>query len=155
MLPPSCILSLTYTFGGSALSWPGIGEPSVDGAGLTGADCHVSLAPGMRARRHRSEPLTDDYLCRPPFTLEQIRTFLVVAAREHISQAARELCLSQPAVTQRIHLFERAIGDRLLERVGRNVQLTEAGLQVVDMCRPIMRSVEKLAQRPAGTRDDG
>src|SRR5215469_13554391 len=64
-------------------------------------------------------PLVSDSFVRPTFTIEQIRTFLIVASREHITQAARALGLSQPAVTQQVQLLERCLGVRLLERLGR------------------------------------
>lgn len=81
---------------------------------------------------------------RPSFTIEQIRTFLAVASREHVTQAARVLRLSQPAVTQQVQLLERALGVRLLERVGRNVKLTSAGVEVAGACLLVMRALENL-----------
>ena len=54
------------------------------------------------------------------------------------------LRLSQPAVTQQVQLLERALGVRLLERVGRNVRLTSAGVEVAGACLLIMRALENL-----------
>jgi DNA-binding transcriptional LysR family regulator len=88
--------------------------------------------------------LASDSFVRPSFTLEQIRTFLAVASREHVTHAARVLRLSQPAVTQQIQLLERALGVRLLERVGRNVRLTNAGVEVAGACLLVMRALENL-----------
>lgn len=93
-----------------------------------------------RGRKH----VVSDSLVRPTCTLEQIRTFLIVASREHITQAARTLGLSQPAVTQQVQLLERALGVRLLERLGRGVRLTGAGEEIAGVCLVIMRAVEKL-----------
>lgn len=107
---------------------------------------------GDRRERTRNRPhgdtadgsvVSDSYL-RPSFTIDQIRTFLAVAAREHVTHAARVLRLSQPAVTQQVQLFERALGVRLLERVGRNVRLTTAGVEVAGSCLLIMRAMENL-----------
>jgi DNA-binding transcriptional LysR family regulator len=81
---------------------------------------------------------------RTGYTLDQIRTFLVVAGREHVTQAAGVLGLSQSAVTQQVNLLERALGVQLLERVGRNVRLTSAGAEVAGACLVIMRGVENL-----------
>jgi DNA-binding transcriptional LysR family regulator len=88
--------------------------------------------------------LATDSFVRPSFTLEQIRTFLAVASREHVTHAARVLRLSQPAVTQQLQLLERALGVRLLERVGRNVRLTNAGVEVAGACLLVMRALEGL-----------
>src|SRR5439155_15646192 len=98
---------------------------------------------GSRSDR-ACDPLVSDSFLRPSYTLEQIRTFLAVASREHVTHAARVLRLSQPAVTQQVQLLERALGVRLLERVGRNVRLTSAGVEVAGACLLIMRALENL-----------
>jgi DNA-binding transcriptional LysR family regulator len=90
---------------------------------------------------------------RPPYTLEQLRTFLAVASREHITQAARILRLSQSAVTQQVQLFERALGIQLLERVGRNIRLTNPGLEVAAACLLIMRALDNLENVVQSVRD--
>lgn len=79
---------------------------------------------------------------RPPFTLEQLRTFVAVAETEHISRAAQSLYLTQAAVTQQVHHFERSLGLQLLERDGRRVRLTDAGRNLAETCRAALRSVE-------------
>src|ERR687887_2354136 len=88
------------------------------------------------------------------FTIEQVRTF---AAREHISRAAEALELSQGAATQQVHLFEKALGVTLLERVGRNVRLTDAGREVAAACQIAMRALEGIdeAARAARTGEIG
>lgn len=88
--------------------------------------------------------LASDSFARPTFTIEQVRTFLSVASREHITQAARALGLSQPAVTQQVQLLERTLGVQLLERLGRGVRLTDAGEEVAGACLLIMRALENL-----------
>ena len=60
--------------------------------------------------------------------LAQLRVFMQVAAHLHVSKAARELHMAQPAVSRQIRELERACGGiALIQKVGRNVQLTEAG----------------------------
>src|SRR5919201_1341460 len=81
-------------------------------------------------------------LRKPKFTFEQVRTFAAVAAREHISRAAEALELSQGAATQQVHLFEKALGVTLLERVGRNVRLTDAGREVAAACQVAMHALQ-------------
>lgn len=96
------------------------------------------------AASRRRPCLVSDSYSRPAFTLEQIRTFLIVASREHITQAAKVLGLSQPAVTQQVQLLERALGVPLLERIGRGVKLSDAGEEIAAACLLIMRSLENL-----------
>ena len=83
---------------------------------------------------------------RPAFTIEQMRSFLAVAEHEHVSQAAATLHLTQGAVTQQIHNFERALGVRLLERVGRGVRLTDAGRSIEASCQGAMRALNLVAE---------
>ena len=94
---------------------------------------------------------------KPKFTIEQVRTFTAVAAREHISRAAESLELSQGAATQQVHLFEKALGVTLLERVGRNVRLTDAGREVAAACQVAMRALAGIdeAARAARTGEIG
>jgi DNA-binding transcriptional LysR family regulator len=79
---------------------------------------------------------------RPPFTLEQLRTFLAVAEHQSITRAADGLGLTRGAVTQQLQLLERSLGVRLLERTGRNLRLSDAGRTVAIACRAAARGIE-------------
>src|ERR1700752_2908957 len=79
---------------------------------------------------------------RPAFTLEQLRSFVAVAAAEHISRPAASLYLTQGAGTQQVRHFEQALGVQLLERDGRRVRLTDAGRSIAGACRAALRAVE-------------
>lgn len=59
--------------------------------------------------------------------LRQLRAFLTVATVGHFGQAAEQLNLTQPALTQRVQSLERELGVRLFERSAREVRLTTAG----------------------------
>lgn len=130
--------------------------PGGDSVGRGDPDPRQRRQPGDRRSANGSKPerakpeaavdtrLATDSFVRPSFTLEQIRTFLAVASREHVTHAARVLRLSQPAVTQQIQLLERALGVRLLERVGRSVRLTNAGVEVAGACLLVMRALENM-----------
>jgi LysR family transcriptional regulator, low CO2-responsive transcriptional regulator len=60
-------------------------------------------------------------------TLRQLRTFKTVADLNSFSHAAQQLRLSQPSVSYQVKELEEAIGLPLLDRLGKRVQLTEAG----------------------------
>jgi DNA-binding transcriptional LysR family regulator len=79
---------------------------------------------------------------RPPFTIEQLRSFVAVAEGEHVSRAAASLYLTQAAVTQQIRHLERGLGLQLLERDGRRVRLTDAGRSLAQACRAALRAIE-------------
>lgn len=59
--------------------------------------------------------------------LRQLRYFVEVAEREHISEAAEHLHVAQSAVSRQISNLEDELGTALFERVGRNVKLTQIG----------------------------
>jgi DNA-binding transcriptional LysR family regulator len=59
--------------------------------------------------------------------LGQLEAFVQVAHLRSFSRAAEALFLTQPSVTARIQALERDLGERLFERSGRGVRLTEVG----------------------------
>jgi DNA-binding transcriptional LysR family regulator len=60
-------------------------------------------------------------------TLEQLRIFVAVAERQHVTQAARALNLAQSAASHAIASLEAQHDTKLFDRVGRRIELTEAG----------------------------
>lgn len=60
-------------------------------------------------------------------TLEQLRVFVFVAERLHMTRAAEALGLTQSAASASIAALEARYGVRLFDRVGRGLALTEAG----------------------------
>ena len=60
-------------------------------------------------------------------TLEQLRIFVAVADRQHVTQAARALNLAQSAASHAIAALETRHDTKLFDRVGRRIELTEAG----------------------------
>ena len=60
-------------------------------------------------------------------TLEQLRVFVAVAERQHVTQAAHALNLAQSAASAAIAALEGQHATRLFHRVGRGIELTEAG----------------------------
>src|SRR4051812_21868181 len=60
-------------------------------------------------------------------TLEQLRIFLAVAEREHVTRAAEALNLTQSAVSAAVRALEERHGIALFHRVGRRIELSEAG----------------------------
>lgn len=60
-------------------------------------------------------------------TFEQLRVFTEVAAQLHMTRAAERLHMTQPAVSASIAALEASCGLPLFHRVGRRIELTEAG----------------------------
>jgi DNA-binding transcriptional LysR family regulator len=60
-------------------------------------------------------------------TLEQLRIFIEVAQRQHLTQAAGALALTPSAVSASIRVLEERYSTPLFNRVGRRIELNEAG----------------------------
>jgi DNA-binding transcriptional LysR family regulator len=71
-------------------------------------------------------------------TLEQLRIFAAVAEREHVTRAAETLNLTQSAVSAAIAALEGRHGVALFSRVGRHIELTEAGRLFLDEARAVL-----------------
>jgi DNA-binding transcriptional LysR family regulator len=61
---------------------------------------------------------------------KQLAAFCAVVERRSFSQAAERLGISQPAVSLQIRTLEERLGRRLIDRSGRRVEPTEAGLRL-------------------------
>lgn len=60
-------------------------------------------------------------------TLEQLRIFVAVAERQHVTRAAHDLRLTQSATSAAIAALEARYATRLFDRIGRRIELTDAG----------------------------
>ena len=74
------------------------------------------------------DPVTAISGPEPPLPL--LRTFEAAARHSNFTRAARELGVSQPAVSQQIRLLQRILGRALFERAGPAVRLTDDGRQL-------------------------
>ncbi|MBI2299362.1 MAG: LysR family transcriptional regulator [Armatimonadetes bacterium] len=89
---------------------------------------------------------------------ERLRTFVTVARCGSLSAAARELFISQPAVTQQVHKLEAEYRCQLFLRHERGVKLTPAGevlrehaLRVVELEEQAGEALAALQQSLRGT----
>ncbi|MGC6465014.1 MAG: LysR family transcriptional regulator [Akkermansiaceae bacterium] len=76
------------------------------------------------------------------FDLRKLGYFLEVVEGMNISQAARKLRMTQPALSRQVRAFEELLGWDLLERGKKSISLTRAGEIVVREGRKIRKSVE-------------
>ena len=80
--------------------------------------------------------------------------FWMVAREGSVVKAAEELMLSQPTISTQIKDFENAIGQRLFDRVGRGLSLTDAGRVAFNYANEIFSLAQELINaledRPAG-----
>lgn len=71
-------------------------------------------------------------------TLEQLRIFIAVAEREHVTAAAQALNITQSAASAAIAALEQRHDIKLFHRVGRGIALTEAGHLFLDEARAVL-----------------
>jgi LysR family transcriptional regulator, low CO2-responsive transcriptional regulator len=68
---------------------------------------------------------------QPPLDSRQLRAFCTLARTGSFTQAARELHLSQSAVSHSMKALEREVGCRILDKLGKKAVLTQAGEQLL------------------------
>src|SRR6266508_1125271 len=74
----------------------------------------------------------------------QLAAFCAVVERKSFSQAAEVLCVSQPAISLQIRSLEERLGTQLIDRSGRRVEPTEAGLRLYRGAQRLLALEEQL-----------
>jgi DNA-binding transcriptional LysR family regulator len=77
-------------------------------------------------------------------TLRQLKVFEAVARNLSYSKAARELHLTQPAVSMQVRQLEESVGLPLTEQLGKKIYLTEAGREVFHYSRSVAAQLADL-----------
>jgi DNA-binding transcriptional LysR family regulator len=75
---------------------------------------------------------------------DDLLTFVSIAEAGSVSQAARQLFITQPAVTRRLQRLETALGTKLVDRRRRPFTLTATGHGVLAECRKVLNSVREV-----------
>jgi DNA-binding transcriptional LysR family regulator len=75
-------------------------------------------------------------------TLDQLRVFVAVAERQHVTRAAEALNLAQSAASASIAALEARHGTKLFHRVGRRIELTDAGASFLVEARAVLARAE-------------
>jgi DNA-binding transcriptional LysR family regulator len=79
--------------------------------------------------------------------LRQLRTFITIAEAGGFARAGGRLRLSQPAATRQIQALERELGLPLFDRIGRSIQLTAQGEDLLRRARRLMQDLDSLGDR--------
>lgn len=80
----------------------------------------------------------------------QLAAFCAVVERKSFSQAAERLGVTQPAVSLQVRALEKRLGAQLLDRSGRRVEPTEAGLRLYRGAQRLLALEEQLVEEVAG-----
>lgn len=84
------------------------------------------------------------------FDWNRARAFLVSAEEGSFSAAAKALALSQPTVGRQVASLEEELGVVLFERIGGTLELTEAGLELMEHVRAMADAATRVSLRAAG-----
>ncbi|MFY0616469.1 LysR family transcriptional regulator [Shimia sp.] len=84
------------------------------------------------------------------FDWNHIRAFLTTADKGSLSAAARELGLTQPTLGRQVAALEEDLGVMLFERVGRSLELTAAGGELLEHVRAMGQAADRVALAASG-----
>ncbi|HLU58596.1 MAG TPA: LysR family transcriptional regulator [Pseudonocardia sp.] len=71
----------------------------------------------------------------------QLEYFLAIVDNEGFGRAAQKLHIAQPSLSQAIAALERELGVPLFHRIGRGVVLSDAGAELVEPARQVLRDL--------------
>ena len=77
-------------------------------------------------------------------TLHQLRVFWAVAHSDTLTQAAKQLGLAQPSLSQQLSKLEATAGTLLFHRRSNEMTLTEAGSYLLPKAEHVLRSMREL-----------
>ncbi len=87
-------------------------------------------------------------------SIDRLETFLCAAENNSLSEAAKRLHLSQPAVTQRIKLMEHELGFALFTRNNRGLVLTEEGRFLLPWVERLIHDAHNLSEMLASMQEE-
>jgi DNA-binding transcriptional LysR family regulator len=79
--------------------------------------------------------------------LKQLEAFYIVAKRKRFTRAAEELNVTHLAVRIQVKSSEKSLNPKLIQRVGKRVQLNEAGELLYFFT--IVKNLSRLSVRPS------
>ena len=86
--------------------------------------------------------------------LNPLQVFLMVATEGSFSRAAEKLLRTQPAVSLALQRLEQELGEKLIDRSGKELLLTDAGRTVLDYARRFQSLHQELDNSLAELRDN-
>jgi DNA-binding transcriptional LysR family regulator len=86
--------------------------------------------------------------------LYPLLVFLTVATEKSFSRAAEKLLRTQPAISLALQRLEQELGEKLIDRSGKDLILTDAGRTVIDYARRFQSLQQELDNSLAELRDN-
>ena len=84
----------------------------------------------------------------------ELNVFLTAAETENFSQAARQLNLTQPAVSMQIRALERKLDVKLFHRAGRSLALSERGKALLPLARDVVNRAIRIEEEIESLKGD-
>ena len=84
------------------------------------------------------------------FDWNQVRAFFAAAEEGSLSAAARALELTQPTLSRQVTGLEQSLGVTLFERGHRKLQITDAGLELLDHVRTMAEAANRISLAASG-----
>lgn len=84
------------------------------------------------------------------FDWNHAKAFLITAEEGSLSAAARVLGAAQPTLGRQVSAFEEELGIALFQRVGRGLELTQAGLELLDHVRAMGEAANRVSLAAIG-----
>ena len=81
--------------------------------------------------------------------LRHLRYFVATAEAQHFTQAAEQLGMAQPPLSQQIRQLEAEVGTPLFDRKGRGVRLNDAGRAFLACAQDILQRAARRRPRAA------
>jgi DNA-binding transcriptional LysR family regulator len=86
--------------------------------------------------------------------LYSLQVFLTVATEKSFSRAAEKLLRTQPAISLALQRLEHELGEKLIDRTGKELLLTDAGRSVLEYARRFQSLQQELDNSLAELRDN-
>lgn len=85
----------------------------------------------------------------PSFTLQQLRIFRAIALGPSLTQAAKDLGITQPSLSQHLAKLEERVGSRLFDRRGNQLTLSDVGSYLLERTELLLAEADETEARLA------
>lgn len=76
-------------------------------------------------------------------TLQQLKYMITIAAKGKISEAAKELYITQPSLTSSVRELEKELNITLFHRTGKGITVTREGEEFLAYARQVVEQVDR------------
>lgn len=85
------------------------------------------------------------------YSIRALQTFAVLSQHQSVTRAARELGVTQSAVSHQLSKLTSEVGETLIVKSGRSIKLTETGQRLADAVRSAFGQIEESIAQVVGS----